>query len=121
VPGPVGEQAAMVLMGKHKPSNTPSVDTGDHVVVVRRQDPAQPGRKITETLFAAIRFPGGLNRNHRAQVRACVPADCGNSRSQEIFRKKQTGQTEYRKPASFSAHQSAPADAKKPVAMSVAS
>ena len=35
--GRVASKAALILMGKHKPSYTPFIDTGDHVVVVNAE------------------------------------------------------------------------------------
>ena len=32
--GRLASEIAMVLMGKHRPTYTPHVDTGDHVVVI---------------------------------------------------------------------------------------
>ena len=32
--GKLASKAAMLLMGKHKPTYTPFLDTGDHVIVI---------------------------------------------------------------------------------------
>ena len=35
--GRLASEIAMVLMGKHRPTYTPHVDTGDHVVVINAE------------------------------------------------------------------------------------
>ena len=48
VVGRLASQLAMVLMGKHRPTYTPHIDTGDFVVVLtskRSSSPARSGSK----------------------------------------------------------------------------
>lgn len=37
VVGRISSEIAMILMGKHRPTYTPHVDTGDHVVVINAE------------------------------------------------------------------------------------
>jgi large subunit ribosomal protein L13 len=49
--GRLASQIAMVLMGKHRPTYTPHVDTGDHVVVVNAEKVEFSGRKWQQKLY----------------------------------------------------------------------
>lgn len=59
--GRMATQIAMVLMGKHRPTYTPHVDTGDFVVVVNADKVVMTGNKAaqrTRTFFSG--YAGGL-------------------------------------------------------------
>src|SRR5262249_13765726 len=49
--GRLASKAAMLLMGKHKPSYTPFLDTGDHVVVVNAAKVRLTGRKEEQKVY----------------------------------------------------------------------
>ena len=52
---------ANVLRGKHKPSFTPHVDCGDHVVVINADKVRFTGKKLTQqTYYKHTGYPGGL-------------------------------------------------------------
>jgi large subunit ribosomal protein L13 len=52
---------AMRLRGKHKPTYTPSMDCGDHVVVINADKVALTGKKREDRLFYwHTGFPGGI-------------------------------------------------------------
>ncbi len=58
--GRAASQVARILKGKHKPSYTPSMDTGDFVVVVNAEKIRFTGKKETEKLyFTHTMHPGG--------------------------------------------------------------
>ncbi len=51
---PLGRTAAMVatlLRGKHKPTFTPNVDCGDHVVVINCKDAVLTGKKLEQKYY----------------------------------------------------------------------
>src|SRR5688500_19466860 len=48
--GRVATLAARLLQGKHKPTYTPFIDTGDHVVVVNAEAVKLTGQKETDKL-----------------------------------------------------------------------
>lgn len=59
--GRLATQIANVLRGKHKPIFTPSVDTGDFVVVVNAEKIALTGNKVAnKTYYSHSGFPGGI-------------------------------------------------------------
>ena len=58
--GRLATQISMVLRGKHKPIYTPSMDTGDHVVVINATKVALSGKKQTDKkYFNHTMYPGG--------------------------------------------------------------
>lgn len=46
--GRVAATAAMVLRGKHKPTFTPHVDCGDHVIIINAEKAVLTGKKLTD-------------------------------------------------------------------------
>ena len=59
--GRLATQIANVLRGKHKAIYTPSVDTGDFVVVLNAEKIALTGNKAADkTYYSHSGFPGGL-------------------------------------------------------------
>jgi large subunit ribosomal protein L13 len=59
--GGAATQIAAVLLGKHKPTYTPNVDTGDFVVVVNAGKVKLTGGKMQKKLYRYhTSFPGGL-------------------------------------------------------------
>ena len=49
--GRLASRIAMMLMGKHRPTYTPHVDTGDFVVVVNAEKVALTGKKIEQKTY----------------------------------------------------------------------
>ena len=59
--GRVATEIANVLRGKNKPTFTPSVDTGDFVIVVNAEKIALTGKKHADKIYYShTSFPGGL-------------------------------------------------------------
>lgn len=58
--GRVASQIARILRGKHKPTYTPHVDMGDHVVVINAGKVKMTGKKWTDrVIFSYSGYPGG--------------------------------------------------------------
>ena len=54
-------RVAILLRGKHKPTFTPNVDTGDHVVIINAEKIHLTGNKMkTKTYTHHTGYPGGL-------------------------------------------------------------
>jgi large subunit ribosomal protein L13 len=52
---------ASVLRGKHKPTYTPSVDTGDFVIVINAEKVSVTGKKHSDKIYYShSSYPGGL-------------------------------------------------------------
>jgi large subunit ribosomal protein L13 len=76
--GRAASQIAALLKGKHKPIYTPSMDTGDHVVVINAAKVKVTGSKETNKLYYRhpnAGFPGGLKTTNLANLRARHPED----------------------------------------------
>lgn len=59
--GRLAAGVATVLRGKHKPTYTPSMDTGDFVVVINAEKVNVTGKKLTDKLYYShSSYPGGL-------------------------------------------------------------
>ena len=68
----LGRLAALValrLRGKHKPLYTPSLDCGDHVVVVNAEKVALTGNKRAQKVYYRhTGHPGGIKQRTAAQI-----------------------------------------------------
>ena len=49
--GRVAAKAAVLLRGKHKPTFTPHVDCGDHVIIINCKDVKLTGNKLTQKFY----------------------------------------------------------------------
>jgi large subunit ribosomal protein L13 len=59
--GRLASEIATRLRGKHKPSFTPFLDTGDHVIVVNADKVVLTGRKLDSKMYYRHSgYPGGI-------------------------------------------------------------
>ncbi len=59
--GRLATRVASLLRGKHKPTFTPNVDTGDHVVVINAEKIRLTGQKFkTKVYYHHTGYPGGI-------------------------------------------------------------
>lgn len=49
--GRVATEAAKLLRGKHKPTFTPNLDVGDHVIVINCKDVILTGNKLNKKMY----------------------------------------------------------------------
>lgn len=49
--GRVAAKAALILRGKHKPTYTPHVDCGDHVIIINCEKAILTGKKLEQKKF----------------------------------------------------------------------
>jgi large subunit ribosomal protein L13 len=74
--GRLATRIASILKGKHKPSYTPSMDTGDFVVVVNAGKVKFTGKKETDKVFFThTMHPGGEKLTPMNKLRARHPED----------------------------------------------
>ena len=67
--GRVATQIANVLRGKNKPVFTPSVDTGDFVIVVNAEKIVLTGNKLADKMYYNHSgYPGGLKSTNAAKL-----------------------------------------------------
>ncbi|MCB0628929.1 MAG: 50S ribosomal protein L13 [Saprospiraceae bacterium] len=74
VVGRVCSQIAHVLRGKHKPSYTPHVDTGDYVIVINAEKIRFTGNKWDQKEYITFSgYPGGQKRRVAKEMRDKKP------------------------------------------------
>ena len=49
--GRVATEAAKLLRGKHKPTFTPNIDMGDHVIIINAKDVILTGNKLNQKVY----------------------------------------------------------------------
>lgn len=68
--GRLATRIAVILRGKHKPTFTPHVDTGDYVIVLNAEKVNLTGRKLSHKHYHRYSgYPGGLKSIDAATVR----------------------------------------------------
>ncbi|HZT28709.1 MAG TPA: 50S ribosomal protein L13 [Bryobacteraceae bacterium] len=117
--GKVAAKAAMVLMGKHKPTYTPFLDTGDHVVVINAAKVRLSGRKEEDKLYRHFTgYPGGLVEMNARRVRSERPARLVEDAIAGMLPKTKLGKQMYRKLKVYAGDRH-PHAAQKPAALAV--
>jgi large subunit ribosomal protein L13 len=117
--GKLASKAAFILMGKHKPSYTPFLDTGDHVVVINAAKVRLTGRKEENKLYRHFTgYPGGLVEMGVRRVRATRPNRMVEDAIFGMLPKTKLGKQMYRKLKVYAGDKH-PHVAQKPVSMSL--
>jgi len=74
--GRLASRIATVLKGKHKPTYTPFMDTGDFVVVINAEKIAVTGNKLTDKIYYHhTMYPNGLKAEPLEHRLARKPED----------------------------------------------
>jgi large subunit ribosomal protein L13 len=72
--GRLATKAARLLIGKDKPSFTPYLDSGDHVVVINADQIKMTGNKVEQKFYYSHSgYPGGLKEVPAKRVRQSRP------------------------------------------------
>jgi len=72
--GRLATEIARILRGKHKPTFTPHLDTGDFVIVVNAEKVMVTGRKADQKLYRRHSGrPGGMKVETFRQLQARIP------------------------------------------------
>ena len=117
--GKLASKAAMLLMGKHKTTFTPFLDTGDHVVVVNAAKVLLTGRKDDNKIYRHFTgYPGGLVETSARRVRSERPARMIEEAIQGMLPKTKLGKQMYRK-LNVYAGDKHPHAAQKPAALAL--
>ena len=67
--GRLASRIALILRGKHKPTFTPFLDTGDFVVVINAEKVAVTGQKVSQKLYQRYSgYPGGRKAQTLGEV-----------------------------------------------------
>jgi large subunit ribosomal protein L13 len=117
--GKLASKAAMLLMGKHKPSYTPFLDTGDHVIVINATKVRLTGRKEDNKVYRHFTgYPGGLVEKSFKRVRAEKPIRIVEDAIAGMLPKTKLGKQMYRKLNVYAGDRH-PHAAQKPVVLAV--
>jgi large subunit ribosomal protein L13 len=117
--GKLASNAARILMGKHKASYTPFLDTGDHVVVINAAKVRLTGRKEENKVYRHFTgYPGGLVEMNVRRVKATRPSRMVEDAIFGMLPKTKLGKQMYRKLKVYAGDKH-PHAAQKPVALSL--
>ena len=115
--GRVASKAAMILMGKHKPTYTTFLDTGDHVIIINAEKIRLTGRKDAQKVYRRHSgYPGGLSEVGAAKMRATRPTKMLEQAIAGMLPKTKLGKQMYRKLKVYAGDKH-PHQAQKPVGM----
>ena len=96
--GRLATRAARLLMGKHRPTYTTFLDTGDHVVVVNASRVKLTGRKEELKIYRQHSgYEGGLREQRAKDVRARTPIRLVEEAVRGMLPKTTLGDAMYRK------------------------
>jgi len=96
--GRVATRAARLLMGKHRPSYTTFLDTGDHVIIVNASRVKLTGRKEEQKIYRRHSgYEGGLREERAKDVRARRPIRIVEEAVRGMLPKTTLGDAMYRK------------------------
>ncbi|BAE82516.1 50S ribosomal protein L13 [Desulfitobacterium hafniense Y51] len=72
--GRLATEAARILRGKHKPTFTPNVDTGDHVIIINAEKVVLTGNKLDQKMYRRHSgYPGGLKETPYRKLMQNMP------------------------------------------------
>ena len=118
--GRVASKAAMILMGKHKPTYTRFLDTGDHVIVINAAKIRVTGSKESQKVYRRHSgYPGGLSEVSFQKVRETRPARIVEQAVAGMLPKTKLGKQMYRKLKVYAGDKH-PHQAQKPAPLSLA-
>lgn len=72
--GRLASEVASILRGKHKPTYTPHVDTGDYVIIINASKIQLSGNKLHDKIYYRHSgHPGGLKQRTALEMRTNYP------------------------------------------------
>lgn len=96
--GRIAGVAARLLQGKHRPTYTPFIDMGDHVVIINAASVKLTGRKEEQKLYRYHSgFEGGLREERAKDVRKKDPIRIVEEAVRGMLPKSKMGDAMYRK------------------------
>ena len=96
--GRLAAEVAKVLRGKHKPTFTPHVDTGDFVIVINAEKAVFTGKKlIDKTYFRHSGYNGGPTFTPAGQMMEKFPTHVIEHAVRGMLPKNRLGEQMYRK------------------------
>ncbi len=117
--GRVASRAAMLLMGKHKPIYVPSLDTGDHVIIINAAKVKLTGGKEGQKIYRRhTGYPGGLIETGARRMKETRPQRMLELAVAGMLPKTKLGKQMYRKLKVY-AGEHHPHQAQKPALLTV--
>ncbi len=117
--GKLATLAATILTGKRKPTYTPFLDTGDHVIVINAAEVHLTGRKEEGKLYRHhTGYMGGLRTSKAAEVRQKHPERVVEEAVRGMLPKTKLGRAMFHKLKVYRGAQH-PHQAQKPQAITV--
>ncbi|MBP2645197.1 MAG: ribosomal protein [Firmicutes bacterium] len=96
--GRLAAEVAKILRGKHKPTYTPHVDTGDHVIIINAAKVHLTGKKLVQkTYFRHSGYPGGTTFTTAGKMLAERPERLLEIAVKGMLPKNSLGRQMYRK------------------------
>ena len=96
--GRLATEVAKLLRGKHKPTYTPFLDTGDNVIVINASKVVLTGKKLDDKLYRHHSgFPGGLKEIDYRTLRAKNPEKAVELAVKGMLPKNSLGRQMFRK------------------------
>jgi len=72
--GRLASEIAAILRGKHKPTYTPHVDTGDHVIIVNAEKIELTGNKLNDKMYYRHSgYTGGIKAKNAYEMKTNQP------------------------------------------------
>ena len=112
--GRMAARVAMILSGKHKPTYTPGVDTGDYVIIINADKVRVTGKKRENKLYYRHSlYPGGLKVETFSQLLARKPERVIELAVKRMLPKNRLGRKMFKKMKVYSGSEH-PHQAQKP-------
>ena len=96
--GRLATEVARILRGKHKPTYTPHLDTGDHVIIVNADKVVlTSGKADKKMVYRHSGYPGGLRTRTYADLLAQRPEEAVRRTVRGMLPKTRLGRAQLRK------------------------
>ena len=96
--GRLSTEVASILRGKHKPTFTPNVDTGDHVILINVEKIHLTGKKLTDKIYYRhTMHPGGLKTRTALEMRTNYPVRMLELAIKGMLPKNSLGRQQFKK------------------------
>jgi len=96
--GRLASEVASILRGKNKPTFTPNVDTGDHVIIINADKIELTGNKLQDKIYYRhTQFSGGLKQRTALEMRTKYPTQMFELAIKGMLPKNSLGRQMFRK------------------------
>ena|SRR5690606_13469491 len=96
--GRLASEVASILRGKYKPTFTPNVDTGDHVIIINAEKIHLTGKKLTDKIYYRhTQYTGGLKQRTALEMRTKYPTRMLEMAIKGMLPKNSLGRQMFRK------------------------